>query len=263
MRSAGLGFALFLLALAPKPADADGFFSTLLNSAHRTPSGIAVNRSDALDARLGIREQRDGTATPEDGTVTLKFGEADVSIAAKDSLAPKFRTSRHRIGGLPRSPFLNLSGFGVMTRHNASGIDIASAFVMAQEGERLAASELAVETGETSVLIQGGFQTDPRDERNFTDGAFGGAAFEGVVGSVDYSVRWHASLNGGTGALSVKYGGASVGLARDFGAGILSPTPMVTARWRHDLQIGGLDFHLNGKPGEQAAATRLNWSLEW
>ena len=102
------------------------------------------------------------------------------------------------------------------------------------------------------------------DEARFRDDAsFGGAAFEGSLAGVGYSLRWHGSVSGSSGAFSLRHGGAALGIAKDFGAGILAPTPRLTARWKHPLPLGSVDFRLKSMPSERTASTHVNWSLEW
>lgn len=249
-------------------ARADGLLSTLLDSARRTPSGIALERPGAGRAKIDLTETDSGLPKPETGTLTLKLGDSRVAVAARESLESRFGAADLAVGGLPRSPFLGLSGFGMMARQDLGEVDVASALVMAREGERLAASELAIDTGYASVLLQGGFRDDPALSADapapgLQDGAFGGAAFEGDVAGVGYSLRWHGSVAGSTGAVSLEHGGAALGVSQDFGAGILAPTPRITARWQHDLPLGNVDLRLDSTPTEREASTQVNWSLEW
>jgi len=263
VRTLSLATAALALLMTPGHGRAEGLLSDLIQSARRTPNGIAFERPGAGSAKVALEETESGIPKPAEGSVKLKLGDTRVSFAAQQSLVPEFTSARMSIGGLAKSPFLGLQGFGLMAKQDGKRVDMASGFVVAREGKRLAASELAIRTGWSSVLVQGGFEGDRDAERGFKDGAFGGAAFEGNVGAVDYSLRWHGSFDGSTGALSLKHGNAAIGVSRDFGAGILSPHPTVTARWNHDLPLGGLDFRVDSKPTEQQASTRLNWTLEW
>lgn len=264
MRTLSLATVALTLLLLPEMARGQGLLSNLIESARRTPNGIAFQHPGGGGAKIALEETESGLPKPEQGAIQLKLSDdAQVSFAAQQSLVPQFGSADLAIGGLATSPFLGLQGFGMMARQNGRKVDVASGFVLAREGERLAASEIAIETSWSSVLVQGGFQGDDDDGRDFTDGAFGGAAFEGSLGGVGYSMRWHGSFDGSTGAVSLKHGDAAIGLSRDFGAGILSPHPTVTARWKQDLPLGGLQFRLDSKPTEQKASTRVNWTLEW
>lgn len=263
MRTLSLAIAALVLLSVPDIARAEGLLSKLIDSVRRTPNGIAVEQPGVGRASVGLEESESGVPKPSEGALKLKMGDTQVSFAAQQSLLPRFDSSGLAIGGLAKSPFLGLEGFGMMARQDGENVDVASGFVLAREGERLAASEFAIETGWSSVLVQGGYQGDDDRERDLKDGAFGGAAFEGSVGGLGYSMRWHGSFDGSTGALSLKHGNAAIGVSRDFGAGILSPEPSVTARWNHDLPLGGIGLRLDSKPTERQASTRLNWTLEW
>jgi hypothetical protein len=264
VRTLSLATVTLTLFVLPEGVRAQGLLSNLIESARRTPNGIAVKHPSGSDAWIALEESESGLPKPAQGGIELKVGDdAQVSFAAQQSLVPQFGSADLAVGGLARSPFLGLRGFGMMAKQDGRKVDVASGFVLAREGERLAASEIAIETGWSSVLVQGGFQGDDDDGRDFTDGAFGGAAFESSLGGVGYSMRWHGSFDGSTGAISLKRGDAAIGLSRDFGAGILSPHPTVTARWKQDLPLGGLQFRLDSKPTEQKASTRVNWTLEW
>lgn len=257
--------AVVVSVLPPGAVRADGLLGGWFDSARRTPSGIALENRGGGGASVDLRETDSGLPKPETGTVKLKLGDSSVAFAARESLKPEFDAAELDVGGLPKSPYLGLTGFGMMASHDMGSLGMASALVVAPQGERMAASELALDTGYTSLLLQGGVKDAPGAEAGpgFTQGAFGGAAFEGDLSGVGYSLRWHGSLEGSTGAFSLRQGGAALGVAQDFGAGILSPTPRLTARWRHELPLGDMDLSLQGTPAERKASTRVNWSFEW
>lgn len=265
MRRVSFAAAAAASVLFPGAGHAEGLLASLIDSVRRTPSGIALERPGGGRMTVKLAETESGVPKPETGTLKLKLGDSSVAFAARESLDSQFDSVALDIGGLPKSPYLGLTGFGMMTRQDMGDLDVASALVMAPEGERMAASEVAIDTGPTSVLLQGGFKENPAvsDAAGFTEGPFGGAAFEGRVGGVGYSLRWHGSVSGSSGAFSLQHGGAALGVAKDFGAGILAPTPRLTARWKHPLPLGSVDFRLKSMPQERTASTRVNWSLEW
>jgi hypothetical protein len=136
--------------------------------------------------------------------------------------------------------------------------------MVAPKGERVAASELAIDTGRASLQLHGGYHDygdDPESEA--ADGAFGGAALEASSGDMGYALRWHGSIDGSTGSLALRRGEASLSVSRDFGDDPLSLSTTFSARWQRELPIGGFAIRLDGRPGERDAATVLNWSLEW
>lgn len=263
MRGPHLAVATLVVLMLPATGRAEGLWSSFVESARRTPNGIAFEHPDAGSAEMTLENDQPGVPEPETGSFELKFNDTHVSFAARQSLGSQFGAADMSIGGLKTSPFLGLRGFGVMAKRDTGTLDLASGFVFAREGQRLAASELSIDTGWSSVLVQGGFKGDVDEEPAFTDGAFGGAVFEGRIGGVGYSMRWHGSFDGSTGALSFSHGNAALGISRDFGAGILSPEPTLTARWQQKLPLGGIDLRLDGKPTAEQASTRVNWTLEW
>lgn len=265
MRALGAVIAVAFAVGTPAPVQASDSWAELLQSAQRTPSGIALRAPggrdmDFVNTKNGQgQETKKQTAKRAEG-LTLSFRRTENSAAShRDSLTP-------RSGLYPYarpSPFLGLPEVEVMARQDGGGMALHSAFVISKAGQRLAASELAIDAGGPDVLLQGGVRNNRAEPLDLRDGAFGGAAFEGDLGAMEYSLGWQGSLDGGHGMLSLRHQQGRIAISRDLDAGVTPRDTSIRAHWYEDLGVGGLRFSLNGRPVEQEAAAQLDWSFEW